>query len=189
MPLCGMYTEHTLLPVSDGSYKLDLAWSGGVDVRRLFEGTGFANRVRVNCVASNNPLRPTTTVHLDGVEDGDALRAFCTYLESVVVVHLIPDVEHCFALGLYSSFVRDSRIRSEIGCLVHKAKYLRNDSSSNDLLNRLLEFIGSNPILMRSTAVTAPPKSKEILPNLPMDWAKSVADEMGWPLVGCKKND
>ena len=188
MPLCGRYTRHQLTPRGKDSFRLELAWTGGVNLKRLFDDVGLARSVTVREFRSSiDSPWATTIVELDAVRDVPSLVSFCEYLKSSIIVQLTPKIDHCFALGLYSSFEGYSRSRSEVGSLLHRAKYQRDQQSSDDLLNRLLEFISSNPILLKCNAIAVPPKSDSSLPALPQNWARTVAKEMEWELAVCRK--
>ena len=184
MPYCGLFHDFELTDEGNGSYLLGLALEGHADVKRLFEDCGLASRV--DHLELSVSSRYSTEIRLSGVVDYRGLEVFCNYSRSTIIIDL-PYVDHCFALGPYTLSSNGSLLHSEIGDLVNRAKYQKDQEALDNLLNRLWEFIDSNPILEGSTAVVVPPKSIPGLFDLPMAWAKTIAREFGWYLVDPRK--
>ena len=181
MPSCGLFHDFELTPEGNGSYLLRLALEGDADVKRLFEDCGLASRVdHLGLPVSS---RYSTGMRLSGVVDYRRLSVFCNYSRSTIIVNLMPYIDHCFALGPYTLFDDSSPSHSEFGNLVNRAKYDRDPEATNDLSDRLQEFIDSHPILSSSTVIAAPPGAVSSPLNLPLHWAKVIANQSGYELI------
>ena len=181
MPSCGLFHDFELTPEGNGSYLLRLALEGDADVKRLFEDCGLASRV--DHLGLSVPSRYSTGMRLSDVVDYHRLSVFCNYSRSTIIVDLMPYIDHCFALGPYTLFLDSSPSHSEIGNLVNRAKYDRDPEATNDLSDRLQEFIDSHPILSSSTVIAAPPGAVSSPLNLPLHWAKVIANQSGYELI------
>ena len=184
VPYCGCFHDFELTSSGGDSYDLRVALEGQIDLKWLFDETRLASTI-VHLTPSFSQY--STGIRLNGVADVCALRIFCSYLKSTLILDLTPNIDHCHALGPYTLFPGGSSLHSGIGDLVHKAKYQRDQDAINDLLDRLVEFIDSSPILSESTALAVPPKSAPSPFDLPMIWADAIADKFHWKLVNPKK--
>ena len=187
MPDCGCFHHYNLKQRGINACQIDMGLEGKADMRRLLVDIGFARNVEVDHRV-NFPFTINTRISLRGVHDVDQLKVFFNYLKSTLIVDLFPRLDHCYALGPYTLFQNNSRARSEIGSLVRQAKYQRNPEASEDLLNRLSEFIDAHPLLLESTAIIVPPNSEINSPSLTQDWASEISRNYGFRLLKAHKH-
>ena len=186
MPDCGCFHHYDLKQRGLNACQIDMDLEGKADMRRLLVDTGFARSVEVDHPATF-PFTINTSISLRGVNDVAQLEVLFNYLKSTLIVDLFPRLDHCYALGPYTLFQNNSRSRSEIGSLVNQAKYQGNPEASEDLLNRLSEFIDAHPLLLESTAIIVPPNSEINSPSLTQDWASEISRNYGFRLLKAHK--
>lgn len=186
MPDCGCFHHYNLKQMGLNACQIDMGLEGKADMRRLLVDIGFARNVEVDHHV-NFPFTINTRISLRGVHDVDQLKVFFNYLKSTLIVDLFPRLDHCYALGPYTLFQNDSGSRSQIGSLVHQAKYQGDSGASEDLLNRLSEFIDAHPLLSESTAIIVPPNSEINPPSLTQDWASEISRDYGFRLLKARK--
>ena len=127
-----------------------------------------------------------------GMQDGRAPVGALGLLKGRIIVDLAPEVDECYALGPYSIFDIDERgdgvwLRAEFGEAVHRAKYANDQSAIASLSKRLANFVNGHPAMRSVAGVAAPPKSNAEAMNLPLVWARFIAESLGVSVVSMRK--
>ena len=123
-----------------------------------------------------------------GMRDGRAPVELLALLQDRLVVGLGPTVDECYALGPYSVHVGDGVWgHAEFGEAVHRAKYAKDQSARVMLSRELTQFAKSHPRMRSVAAVAAPPKFDPEEPNIPLAWARSVAEALGTSIATARK--
>ncbi len=113
-----------------------------------------------------------------GLRGGRAPQQMLALLRKRMVIDLRPEITECYALGPYSVFDGDEREFSRFGDAVRKAKYGNDQGVVTALSRSLAEFVRHHPRLKSVAIVTAPPRSSSVAPNIPLNWARSVAETL-----------
>lgn len=142
MPNCGCFHKYELNLVGPGEYKLAIDLEGHVALKEVLDRTDLAETV----VEKWGLLGPS--FEIQGVADEERLKRFLDSLVSVIFVDLAPELIECFALNPYTMFDDDdNRQRTNIGELLHVAKYQRGGTEASKLGQLLGEFVLAHPTL------------------------------------------
>ena len=194
MPDCCCYHEFTLEPDDSGGLVLTVEEEGFVALlRSALESVGLAEVAEYDSGFHWEPGRCFSRYNLSGVRDRTALEGCLALLRDRFIIDLAPELEQCYALGPYSFFTDDgNRFSAPYGKLVHGAKY-RGDSAAvttrsvEVLSEELARFVRHHLRLRTVAVVTAPPKMNGAIRNIPLEWARSVAQELGAMPVEAQK--
>ena len=104
-----------------------------------------------------------------------------------VVTALDTGCEISVCLGFHQDVQNDlpsnEWARTEVGELVRKAKYDRNEAAVSECCRRVVGYVARHPVLCRLTGVAAMPGSS----RLPARMARAIQDEFDVPLVGLQR--
>lgn len=183
MPQCARFRSVKLESMGYKRYRVTFDVEGYADVSRMLEASAIAQRIR-----DRSDDHGLDSYHLFGVSDFNKLETLCNNLESKITIDLTPEVDFCFALGPYTLFEADNTLlRSEIGELVYRSKYQRNQRAVREAGALLLQFIQAHPVLSGCTAMCIPPKSQSDLPDIVGFWARNIANHYSWSLIPSSK--
>lgn len=186
MPVCACFHNFPLEPNrADKGLRLSLDAEGDTGLLRdVLESSGLAASVESSFLGA--------IYNLSGVRDADALAGFLSLLRRRIVISLAPDLDACYALGPYSVFDVDGRGdgvwgRAEFGEAVHRAKYANDQGAVAALSEGLANFVKGHPAMRSIAAVVAPLKFNSEEPNLPLVWARFIAESLGVSVVSARK--
>ena len=112
---------------------------------------------------------------------------YVALLKRAIVADLLPRVDECYALGPYMLLSGGEWKRSRFGDAVHKAKYGNDQGAVVAMSLELKGFVQRHPRLRSVVAVAAPPKFEARERNVPLDWARAVAEELRVNMVNIQK--
>lgn len=117
--------------------------------------------------------------------NGDELRAIMNLLTEILTVCDSADVSHC--LGVYrvpsEDIPADDWPYTEIGRLVHDAKYMHNGSSASDVAKEMTLVVAAHPALRAADAIVSTPSSGRHFDG-PVLWRSALARQFGFEEVG-----
>lgn len=100
----------------------------------------------------------------------------------------LDQIDQCYALGPYSVLVDAGAWgHAKFGEAVHRAKYAKDRSARVMLSRELANFAKSHPGMRSVVAVAAPPKFDPEEPNLPLVWARAVAESLDASIASARK--
>lgn len=124
---------------------------------------------------------------LRGVRNHDQIQGIVDLLRSTIFVDLTPEVDECYALGPYTVFTDEDAEQSELGQLVNRGKYWRDNEAVNELGRRISNFAEQHPTLGNVQALASPPKSDPSTPNLAGSWAEQLGRRHDWDVIPVRK--
>ena len=149
MPYCACFHDYALDPNGIGGMPLDPEDAGGILPGAL------------------------------GMRDGRAAVELLALMKGKIIVDLAPAVDECYALGPYTvkRASTNDLVYARYGVALRKAKYREDPHAIHALGSELADFAQRHPRLRSCATVAAPPTSQTKV-NLPLHWAKSVAETL-----------
>lgn len=182
MPFCSCVHEYQLSATAANEFLLLPEAEGTLDLKAVLDRTGLIDSVTVR-----QGFYDYGSMDLTGVRNIEQLSGFLDLLKSTIFVDLTPEVDECYALGPYTVFEENESERGEIGELVNRAKYWREDAVVDHLGQRISSFVEQHPSLSKVQALAVPPKSDSNTPNLARSWAMQLRAGHDWDVISVVK--